>query len=285
MMVLVAPAPASSFEARDDLGRTIKLDKEPERIISLAPSVTEILFTLGAGERVIGVTDFCNYPPEARQRRSVGGMINPSIERIVALGPDLVILTSEGNLSGTVRKLESLGVPTFGIVQKGKGIEGIFESVYAVGRAVGALPEAKRKVKETRRAIRAIERRVERFEKIRTLFLLWTDPFISVGGDTFVHEALESAGGENAVSALSGYPKLGLEQVASLRPDAIILAVGEGHGTSESAIRRLKGVPALDSGRVYSIDADIVARPTPRLIVGLARMAELLHPEAFRSDE
>ena len=281
--IVSTPSPCPGIE--DDLGRKVILKARPARIVSLAPSLTEILFSLGAGDRIVGVTDYCDYPTEALRREKVGGLINPSIEKIVSLSPDLVLLSSEGNLPSTLKKLKSLGIPAFGVVQGRSGIGDVFKSIQTVGRAIGAEAEAENLVKESRRRIRRIRRRVEPFRRVKTLFPIWTEPFISIGGDTFMGEALVEAGGENVTSRLSGYPEIGLEEIIICGPEIIIVAEGGGHQTAGTTLQRLRKAPFVSSKRIVLIDADIVTRPTPRLIEGMEKIADLLHPGVFRADE
>ena len=283
---LLLASPAGALTLRDMLGRTVTLPAPPARIVSLVPSVTEIVFSLGAEERLVGRTDFCDYPPAVRTKPSVGGMVNPSLETLVALRPDLVIATDEGNREETIRQLERLGIPTY-LVHANRVAETI-ELITRVGELTGHAADAPRLIGEMQRRIDAVRRAVAPFGRPRVLYVLWPDPLIVPGRASMLTELIEIAGG---VSITGGdgdaYPRFSLEAAVARAPEVIILA---DHSTGSSTAGRsspekwqhLVSVPAIRAGRLHSADLSILHRYGPRVPDGLETLARMIHPEAFR---
>ncbi len=283
---LLLSSPAGALTLRDMLGRTVTLPAPPARIVSLVPSVTEIVFSLGAEERLVGRTDFCDYPPAVRTKPSVGGMVNPSLETLVALRPDLVVATDEGNREETVRQLQRLGIPIY-LVHANRIAETI-DLITRVGELTGHAADAPRLIGEMQRRIDAVRRAVAPFARPRVLYVLWPEPLIVPGRASMLTELIEVAGG---VSITGGdgdaYPRFSLEAAVARAPEVIILA---DHSTGASTAGRaspekwqqLVSVPAIRAGRLYSADLSILHRYGPRVPDGLETLARMIHPEAFR---
>lgn len=266
-------------EVIDGVGRHVKIPAHPGRIISLAPSITEILFALGLQERVVGVTDFCDYPPEAKRKMKIGGMVNPSLEVITLLRPDLVLATTAGNRSETVVRLERLGIPVF--VVNPKDLQGVFFSIEQIGQVTGRREGATLLVRRLRERVEQVTWRVAGLKRPRVLYVLWSDPLIVPGQETFLNDLIRRAGGESISTGTSiPYPLFSLEEVVARAPEVII--VSKGHGQDDQTLLRrwkdLPTLPAVKAGRLYTIDGDLLNRPGPRIVDGLEVLARILHP-------
>jgi iron complex transport system substrate-binding protein len=263
----------------DDLHRAVSLPAPARRIVSLAPSITESLFAIGAGSQVAGVTDYCNYPPEAKQRPHVGGMITPSIETIAALRPDLVLVSMEGNLKEDFSGLTALGVPV--AVTNPRSLEGIYASLTMLGTLTGHADSAARLVAALRTRENAINRPAK--SQPRVLLLVSLQPLIAAGERTFITELLTRAGSRNVAAGLKlTYPTMSREAVVSDDPD-VIFVMSDVLSTPEELVRMYpewKRLSAVRNGRVHRIDADIVSRPGPRAVDGLQILSTLIHRNA-----
>jgi iron complex transport system substrate-binding protein len=267
-------------EVTDMLGRRVRIPDHAARIVSLAPSITETVFVLGDGDRLVGVTDFCDYPPEAARKPRVGGISTPSFEAILSLRPDLIIATSESNYAEHVERLVSLGLPVY-VVQP-VDFETVLESIDRIGRVLGREAAARARVAAMRRDADAIARAVAGSPRPRVLYVVWPNPLIAPGRGTLITELIQRAGGESVTGAEPlPYPRLSLETVVERRPDRIIVG-RHGQGTVEELLRgweRLGSVSALREGRVFGVDGDLVHRPGPRMIEALRALARVIHPE------
>lgn len=281
-LVLLA-APAQAFTVRDMLGRELTLSEPPRRIVSLIPSVTEILYALGGEDRLVGVTDYCDFPPAARQKPSVGGMITPSLEAIVALKPDLVVATTDGNRQDTVEQLQRLKVPVY-LVSANRLAE-VMEVIARLGELSGRREAVTPLMTRLEQRIRAVTKTVEPLPRPRVLYVLWPEPLIVPGRGAIVNELIHLAGGESITAGDPGtYPRFGLEAAVARAPQVIVLA---DHGSGRGPIlrekwERLTSLPALRAGRIHSVDGNLLHRYGPRLVDGLEQLARLIHPEAFR---
>ena len=258
----------------DDLGRSLTFDHTPTRIVSLAPSITETLFALGAGDRVVGVTDYCDFPEEARSKEKVGGLVNPSIEKILSMKPDLIIMTTEGNLKDDFKRLEDFGILLF--VTNPRTLDGIYKSITDLGLLTG----------ESGQAGSIVGRMHSRVDSIRTLhtrrkkamLAVSLLPLMAVGRGTFLAEVLEIAGGEN-IAASTGltYPTLSREAVLASDPEVLVL-LSDIFLNQEDLLRlypEWKDLRAVKNGKVFSIDSDLISRPGPRVIDGLEALNRL----------
>jgi len=265
----------------DDLGRLVAINGTPQRIISLAPSNTEILFALGLGDKVIGVTDWCNYPPEALEKEKIGGYSDPDVEKIIALNPDL-ILAGYGNPIEVVNSLDALGLTVFGI--KTVDLNDLLNDIRRVGEITDSEVEAQALTSEMARAIEAVTDVTSQLdERPRVFYLLWYDPLWTAGSRTFIHELIEKAGGVNICQNLTGYPEIGLEYVLASDPEVIITS----QWCYDWALNatELASTNASQTGRIYTCNDDLVQRPGPRLVEGLQWFAHFIHPDAFEAPE
>ena len=283
LALLSSAGPAPSAGVVDMLGRSVSLPDRPLRLVSLAPSLTEIVFALDRGDWLVGVTDFCDYPPEARSKPRIGGPMTPDLERIVSLQPDLTLVTSDGNPRDTVAQLQRLHIPVFAV--RPDGYPGILASVEAVGRALRTERAAAAAVRDIQDRVAAVRRAVAHRARPRVLYLVWTDPIIAAGPATYIHDLIEMAGGENVVRDRSvPYPRLSWEEIVSAAPEVILVANHRDDPDLPLTGEVWKGwrnVPAVRSGRIVAVPGDTILRPGPRVVEGVERLARAIHPEAF----
>lgn len=276
----VADAPqARAFT--DELGREIKINFPPRRIISLAPSVTEVLFALGLGGRVVGVTSYCDFPAEAKTKEKVGDTINPNAERIIALRPDLVIITTASQLERLTRQLGELNIPVY--VANPRTVRDVIVSIRKLGEATGVEARANEIAGDMERRIANVERRVSAWPKPRVLYVLQTGPLITAGRDTFINDLIVLAGGASITgSETADYPQLSRETAIARAPEVIVAP--ESHGADlvrEEDLRRdFAATPAIRANRIVKVNADWIDRPGPRIVEGLEQLARGLHPES-----
>lgn len=276
----VAPRAGPAGEVTDMLGRRVRIPDRPARIVSLAPSITETVFALGEGDRLVGVTDYCDYPPEATRKPRVGGISTPSFEAILALRPDLVIATSESNYGEHVERLASLGLAVY--VIRPVDFETVLQSIERIGTVLGREADARARVASMRQDADAIAHAVAGAPRPRVLYVVWPNPLIAPGRGTLISELIQRAGGESITGAEPLlYPRLSLETVVERRPDRIIVG-RHGQERAEDLLRGWEGldsVPAARERRVYTVDGDIVHRPGPRMVEALRALARVIHPE------
>ena len=268
---------------RDMTGREVRLVAPPMRIVSLVPSVTELIYALGGGDRLVGRTDFCDYPPEARAKPSVGGMVAPSLEGIVALKADVVIGTPDGSLEETFRQLRRLGLPIY-LVRVNRLSE-VMDLVARVGELAGRRESVAPLVARLNGEIARVRTLVRPYPAPRVLYVLWPDPLIVPARHALVTELIAIAGGRS-VTDVEGdaYPRYSLEAAVAAAPEVIILASHGSHSgpAARDKWERLASLPAIRTGRLYSVNGDLLHRYGPRMIDGLYQLARAIHPEAFR---
>lgn len=266
--------------------------KSIERIVSLAPSNTEILFALGLGDKVVGVTSYCNYPPEAIKKDKIGGYSTVDIERVVSLKPDLV-LAAYGNGEETVERLKKLGLNVVVVSSKPeKSIEDTLDEIRYVGKITGRDKDADSLCEEMKKRIKEITDKTENVDKVRVAHICWHEPLYVAGSETLQSDLIEKAGGENVFSDVEGWHSVGIEELIVKNPDVIIVSSGTGMGGEKNVTydyilkeKRLKDINAVRNDRVYLIDADTVSRSGPRIVDALEEVARVLHPELLGSYE
>jgi iron complex transport system substrate-binding protein len=265
----------------DDAGRRMYFAKPPVRIVSLAPSITEMLFAMEAGEQLVGVTDFCDYPPEALKKPKVG-YSNPNLETLVALQPDLIIAPNDFLKPDVIVKLEQLKIPVF--ILADQNVEGIFVHIQTLGRIVGHSSKADTVAMQLRQQVSVIQQRIKGMAPVRMLYVLNSQPLITVGPGSFIDQVIRMAGGGNvAAKSATPYPRLSMEAVLQEDPEVLVFPVGKAEGISESeqqTWRQWFTMTAVKQGRLHQISADWLNRPGPRIARGLAALAEILHPDS-----
>jgi len=276
--------PIASGDMVDDLGRSVNIEKVPQRIMSLAPSNTEILFALGLGDRVVGVTEQCNYPPEVSEKESIGGFCTPDIEKIIALRPDL-ILASSIHAKEIIPALEERGLTVFALVPE--NLDEILEDIQMVGKITGEEDEASVLVAQVESRIKAGTDKTQGLkERPKVFYITWHEPLWSVGSGTIIHELIEKAGGENIFQDITGHKMVNLETVIARNPEVIIACTGHGEAEDKPfewarSESRLGVIEARRNDRVYQVDADLVSRAGPRVVDALEWFGYFIHPEFF----
>lgn len=276
----------SPIEITDQLGRVVKLDKIPQRIISLAPSNTEILYALGLADRVVAVTDYDNYPPEVKQKPSIGGFTTPNIEKIVSLSPDLVLAT-DIHQAQVIPNLEQRGITVMALAPK--NLDDVLKAIVLVGKVTGTDKEASKLAADMQTRIKAVTdvtNNLPQSQRPRVFYITWQDPLMTAGSGTLEDDLIRKGGGVNIAQNLTGYPSISLEAVIQDNPEVIIAGVNMGTGADQPyqfAITepRLRNTDARQHDRVYSIDTDLVARGGPRIVDALEQFATFIHPELF----
>lgn len=278
------PAASPLFrEVTDEVGRTVRIPQPVRRIVSLAPSLTETVYALGLQDRLVGDTDYCDYPPDAKTKTKVGGAINPSLEQIAALHPDLVLMAKSLNRLETVYSLDNLGISAYAVDPH--NVNEIISSSKKIADVLGA-PEAGDLVAaDMQRRLADLQHRIGALPPKRVLFAVWTEPLISIGRETFIADALRRAGAISIVDASQDWPQVNLEEVARLQPDYLVFASTHAESVAPQldALARLPGWRILDAvrDRRYAVISDAVNRPAPRIIDAIEDLARQLHPEAF----
>ncbi len=253
----------------------------PKRIISLAPNITEILFAIGLGDNIVGVTSFCDYPEGVMRKQKIGGMSNPSLEAIVRLKPDIVIMTTDGNPKEFKSRLDSLNIDTY--VFTARKISELPDGIREMGAEIGVNDMAEVIAREIEIAINKFSSQQSSIsnssQKKKVLFIIWPEPLIVAGPGTAIDDAINLLGGENIASiARSSYPKYSLEEVIRKSPDVIF--IGRGHANmkevSQGLLERISMVPAVKNGSVFFV-SDSLYRLGPRVINGIEELSECLN--------
>ncbi|RLI30084.1 MAG: cobalamin-binding protein [Candidatus Hecatellales archaeon] len=291
----VTPAIAQSFPVTitDDAGRTITIQSEPQRIVSLAPSLTETLFALGLGDKVVGVTEYCDYPPEVKtlveqgKITIIGGYTTPNVEIIIGLNPDLVLghkLMGEDNL----KALEDAGITV--LVFEPEDIDGIYSQIERIGKATGEEEAAANLIDAMKARIDAVKQKVSVVsEKVRVAQMCWLEPIWVSGGKTFINAAIEAAGGINVFSdTITGWATVSPETVIEADPDVIIytsMGLTVSPDEVKEKIRELFGpTKAVQNDRVYLLIGDaasMLERSGPGIVDGIETLAKIFYPSLY----
>ena len=278
----------------DQEDREVKVDKAPEKIISLTPSSTEILFALGLDDNIVAVTQYCNYPAEALDKAKIGGFsetdIDVSIEQIVAIEPDLIVAT-ETHLTQVVPQLEQFAPDATIVVllTQTESFDVVFDAINLLGQCTGTEDKAVQLVDNMKNRIKAITDKTDNLlgsEKPGVLYIVWHEPIFAIGGGTLGNTLIEAAGGVNIFQELTGAPIIDLETIIIRNPDIIFGSAAVGAGADlpyQFALseERLDTVNARINNQVYGVNDDLTGRPGPRIVEGLELLAGYIHPEIF----
>ena len=268
----------------DEAGRRVEVPAGVKRIVSLAPNLTEIVFALGQGDHLAGDTDFCDYPPEAAKKPHVGGPVNPNLEQVVALQPDLVLATAI-NRRETVSALARIGVPVY--ATDPHSVDSMIASIEHIGQVLEAEKTAEPLVAGLRERLSSLDRRIAGTTPRRVLFVVWTDPLITVGRDTFIADALRRAGARSVVDAAAEWPRISFEEILRLQPDFLVFANAHA-ADAQRDIDRLRARPgwrelrAMRRGNIVVV-SDAINRPAPRMVDAVEELARAFHSESFAS--
>jgi iron complex transport system substrate-binding protein len=267
----------------DETGRAVKVPLIPRRIVSLAPNVTEILFFLGLDTEIAGVTDFCDYPEAALKKPRVGGYINPNLEKIILLKPDLIFWIKEGSRREALQGLAELGYPVY--VTDPKGFDGVTKTIRNIGEVVGRQEKAAAIVKDMTAKKNGWVALTAPLPKPRVYFQVGTASTVTVGKGTLADDLIRFAGG----SSISGdeslsYPSYGIEAILSKAPEIIIVSSMEGKKDHSNLIQKwshFAAIPAVKKKAVYVVDSNLVDRPAPRIMDGLEALVRIFHPDTL----
>ncbi len=280
-LLLGTPALAER-NVTDELGRHVTVPDHAQRIICLAPSLTETVYALGLSDAIAGVTDYTTFPPEARTKPSVGGLVDPSMEKIMSLHPDLVLAMDEINRKETVDQLEHFGISVF--VISPHGLQGILLSIQHIGEVLNRTSEARALVTRLEAKEDAVVARVKGLARPKVFVVIWYDPVITVGGKAFITEVISAAGGEAATAEIpQAWPQISMEEVLRRAPDFLILMNGSHGGITLEELKTREGWNRLEAVRqnhVIYMD-ERLEHPSPVEFDALEDLAKKLHPEAF----
>lgn len=273
---------AGTREVTDEAGRRVSVPARPQRIITLAPNLTEIVYGVGAGNRLVGNTTYCDYPPEAKQIEKVGDTLQPNIERIIALRPQLVLVSTASQLEAFTRQLNEQGIAVY--VTDPRSLEDVFHSILRLGELLDEAERSRKLVADLRARAAAVENAVRSSQPVRVFYQVSAAPLYTIGREAFLTDLIRRAGGQSVTAEVPGaFPRYTDEDALASQPEAVIMSVDSSmdQGNARPA-RALEKSPAVKNGRVYGINGDLLSRPGPRLVEGLEEMARVLHPEAFK---
>ncbi|MGA2466211.1 MAG: cobalamin-binding protein [Thermodesulfobacteriota bacterium] len=274
---------ASFLKFIDEVGREVTFPFPPKRIVSLAPNITEILFSLGLDEEIVGVSIHCNFPEKAKSKVQVGSYISLDFEKITFLKPDLVIATGAGNTRDMVDRLGKLGFPTYVIFPK--NFNDVLKSIDHLGQVVGREKEAMGIILGIKQRRQRVIELTKGLSRPKVFLQIGEAPIVTVGKGSFADDLIHLAGGENiARKEKEMYPRLGMEEILKRSPEVILISSMNPKGDYQRVLQewsRWKMIPAVKNGRVHLIDSDLIDRPSPRIIDGLEEIARILHPEKF----
>lgn len=271
-----------NFTIVDQKDRQVTFDKIPDKVVSLSPANTEILFALGLNDRVVGVTQYCNYPEQVKEKTVIGTITEPNIEKIVSLQPGVVF--SSTMAKEPVDKLEQAGIKV--VVIDPQNMDEVWEAIQLIGQVTGVNEKGKELVNNLKSELSILDRKVSMIPSDKrpiVYFEVWNDPIMTAGPNTFINYIIERAGGVNlAKDAETEWPTYSLEKIISTNPDFIVL----GHNDQDpSAVQQRSGwskVKAVQNKQIISVDPDIFNRPGPRIVDAVKILAQNLHPELFK---
>ena len=280
LFMTVAASPVTAEIFVDQVGRKVEIPAPPQRIVSLMPSITEIVFALGAGSRIKGVTLFSNEPPAAAQLPKIGSYVHPDLEKIISLRPDLCLAVRDGNPKHIVDRLSELGIPVYTIDPR--NLAEIMESVMLLGQVLGSEEKARDIAGQIQSKINAAAKRVANAaDRPRVFFQIDASPIISAGSNTFIDQLIAQAGGINLAAGPTPYPRYSWEDILRMQPEVVIIASMAGGYTDEqlkAEWRKWPEVPAVRNNRLYVVNADLFDRPTARLADGLELLVNIFYP-------
>lgn len=267
----------------DGVGRRVTIPQQVNRIVTLAPNLTETVYALGLQDKLVGDTNECDTPAAAKRKPHVGDVVSPSLEAIVALRPDLVLASTSINRPETVEALARIGIPVY--TTDAQTVTQMLDSVQRIGEIAGAADQGAKFVAQLRARLEAIHARLADQPVQHVLFVIWDDPLITIGQNTFIEDALRWAGAESVVLSRQKWPQLSMEEVLRLQPDYILYAAHDEKSTQTLQDLRARLVwrdlDAVEAGHVLDLSEEAL-RPSPGLVGVIEELARELHPDAFR---
>lgn len=269
---------SATREVTDEAGRRVRAPARPQRIITLAPNLTEIVYAIGAGNRLVGNTTYCDYPKEAEQVSKVGDTLQPNIERIIALKPDIILISTASQLETFTKQLDERQIAVF--ITDPHDLEGVFRSIKTLGDLLGQQQQAEKVISDLRARVSSVETAVKGRAPVSVFYQVSAEPLWTAGRRSWITDLIQRAGGRSVTSEVEGeWMRYSDEAALAARPEAIIMATGTEKMKVAAALERS---PAAINGRVYEISGDYLSRPGPRLVEGLEQIARALHPDAFQ---
>ena len=279
----LSPASPIYREVTDETGRTVRIHQPVNRIVSLAPSLTETVYALGLQDHLVGDTEYCDYPPEAQKKTKVGDTINPSLEQIAVLHPDLVLVTKGLNRLETVHGLENIGISSY--ATDPHTVNEIASSSKKLADILGSPDAGATIAAEMEHHLADLQQHLASSAPKRVLFVVWHQPLISVGKHTFIADALRLAGAVSIVDSEQDWPHVSLEEIARLQPDFLVFASTHSD-TAPATVEMLATLPGWNivdavTNHHIAVISDAVNRPAPRIVSAIEDLARQLHPDAF----
>lgn len=266
----------------DDMGVEMEIAKRPERIVTLGPSVTEILFALGLGDRIVGVDIYSDFPPEVQSKERVGSLREPSLEKLVSVKPDIVFITTIS--SEQVSALRQAGLTVYCV--DSPNLSEIYDDITILGKITGATEAAAELVRTMQEKVAAVEEKVAQIPegKRRKVFCeVWPDPLMTAGPGSFIHDLIGIAGGINIASDTgTAWPQFSVETLVQRDPDVIVTTFEETLKDLQNGGRAAwSSLSAVRNGRVVLVDQNLISRPGPRIVQGLEQLCRIIYPELF----
>ena len=283
---MLFPAAAAAKRVVDHVGRTVSVPDNPRKVIALAPSIAEVIFDLGEGKRLIGVTQYSDYPSQARALPRVGSYVRLDLEKIIALEPDLCLAIKDGNPKHIIDRIVALGIPVY--VIDPRNLEHTLDTISRIGSLLNAEPAARELTARMRVRINRVRTLMHNVEnRPRVFFQIDAEPLVSAGNNTFIDELINLAGGRNVAAGKDPYPRYSWEDILVLQPEIVFISSMAGGLSPEQLVltwKRWDRLSAVQNNQIFVVDADLFDRPTQRLVDGLELIAKIIHPELFRQD-
>jgi iron complex transport system substrate-binding protein len=269
------------YTAKDSKGKEVVIEKEPKRIISVAPSVTELIYALGKGDELVGRTDYDDYPEQVKNVQSIGSLTDPNVEKIIELKPDVVVASTHFK-DDVAKKLEDLGIKVV-VLYNAKDFNGAYGSINTLGQIINAQDNAKNLVASMKKKIEDVKEKVKGKETPKTYYVVGfgKDGDYTATGDTFIGQMIEMAGGNNIAKDGAGW-KYSLEKIIENNPEYIVISKNFGMKDQFISTAGYKELSAVKNNKVIEIDDNLLNRQGPRLADGVEALAKILHPDVFK---
>jgi iron complex transport system substrate-binding protein len=269
------------YTAKDSKGKEVVIEKEPKRIISVAPSVTELIYALGKGDELVGRTDYDDYPEQVKNVQSIGSLTDPNVEKIIELKPDVVVASTHFK-DDVAKKLEDLGIKVV-VLYNAKDFNGAYDSINTLGQIINAQDNAKNLVASMKKKIEDVKEKVKGKETPKAYYVVGfgKDGDYTATGDTFIGQMIEMAGGNNIAKDGAGW-KYSLEKIIENGPEYIVISKNFGMKDQFITTAGYKELSAVKNNKVIEIDDNLLNRQGPRLADGVEALAKILHPDVFK---
>lgn len=269
------------YTVKDSRGKETIIEKEPNKIVSVAPNITELVYALGKGDELVGRTDYCDYPKEAKKVQSIGSLTDPNIEKIIELKPDIVIASTHFK-EDVAKKLEDLGIKVV-VLYNANDFNGVYDTITTLGYIINSQDKASNLVASMKKKIEAVKEKVKGKEAPKVYYVVGfgKDGDYTATGETFISEMLEIAGGTNIAKEASGW-KYSVEKIIEKDPKYIIISKNFGMKSQFVSTAGYKELSAVKNNNVIEIDDNLLNRQGPRLAEGIETLAKILHPDLFK---